>query len=175
MTVEVPANLRPLIDGAINVARQQIESGGEIPGLAFIDTDKEKTGREAMVVIPMVAFADASEDGSRGKDAWARAVRTIGSYAGARFIMVVTECWYLGSDHINDFDAIIAEHGTLSKAPQAIEGVHVQLETHQAHWAGMAAITKTAEGKRTFGEIKLALINGSGRLFGLLTPKGTKQ
>jgi hypothetical protein len=180
MSREIPEHLRPLVDRAISAARELIEKGGELPGVAFIDTNMDTDpGKPGFVVIPMSMVGAALPVGMTGgdvKDAWAKMVQFAARATEARFVMVVSEVWYVDDPaHAANHDAILKQYGSLQNAPMSIEGITFVVETHAGNWMGLAPLTKTG-GKKSFGEVKLGLANATGRLFGLLgAPKGSKH
>jgi hypothetical protein len=170
MTHDLPGHLQPMVDRAIAATRELIEKGGELPGVAFIDTNMAEDKPE-FVVIPMetVHRAMPGVSGGDSKDMWAKMVNMASRATEARFVMTVSEVWYLAAEHAKDNDAIVKRYGSIARAPMAIEGVHLIVETHAGLWMALVPITKAPNGKRSFGEIKLTLTPGmSGRLVGLL-------
>jgi hypothetical protein len=170
--MDLPVELRPLVDRAIVATRELIEKGGELPGTAFIDVNMADTTRE-FVVIPMstVARAMPQAGAAQSKDVWAQMVNYTSRATEARFVLTVSEVWYLDENTAKDHDAIVKQYGSLQDAPMALEGVHIVIETHAGMWMGIAPLTKAPDGRKSFGEVKMGMMNASGRLVGLLGSK----
>jgi hypothetical protein len=174
-TPPLPEHLRPLIDRAERAARELIRNGGEISGMAFIDTNTEDPKQPGFVVIPMAEVPGIKDHPGRGKDLWRVWVQTIADFTDARFVMVVSEVWYLAQESAKHHDAILKEYGSLQNAPMSIEGIHIAVETHDGHWMALAPITKGPDGRKTFDALNYGMSNMSGRLVGLLGTKNRKD
>lgn len=160
---QIPADLWPYVEAAIAIARQRLERGDEMDGTAFIDAPAGQ-GAEGVVVVPMT--------GAPTKDAWARLIRTVASFAEARFVLLVSEVWLSDATSLEELDRMVAQYKEVRLMPGRREAVLVQLETHDGLWQGEAeivALAASAKGGRTFGNVEMRMpTHSEGRVVGLL-------
>lgn len=164
---EISAELRPLVDAAIAMARTRLESGEELTGIAFIDAPMAGGNAKGFVVVPMSS--------APSKDAWRRMVTTVSSFTDARFVLLVSEVWIHETATKADLDRLLAEHKEVRLMPGRREAVLVQIETHDGLWQGEADVVPfavSAKGGRTFGALELKMpAHSEGRVVGLLAPR----
>lgn len=175
----IPAEWQPLIDSAVTWARRLLERGEELCGTAFIDAPEMQppSSVPGLIIIPMSEMLS--------KDAWARAVRTVSSFAEARFVMVASEVWLhetgsKGEAHRAELNRLLDQHGEVRLIPGRREAMLVQIETHDGMWQGIADVVPLAvalkAGCKTFGALELTMPkHNEGRLVGLLGSKRPKQ
>lgn len=145
MKPELPADIRALVDRAIDVARKKLEGGGELTGMAFVEM------ANGFLVLPTPH--------ERLKDAWARFVRETSAIVGSRFVLLVSEVWLNETTDRAELERLLDQYKEVRYFPGSRDGVVVQVETHDGLWKGDADVVPfpLVKGGRTFGAVELEM------------------
>lgn len=107
----------------------------------------------------------------RSKDAAAVTIRRTTEAVAADFVFIVMESWSLPPEKVAEYEAIVAQYGSVGASPWRVDVVAFSLETRHGLWFAQAAITHKGRSKtkRTFGEVAFRYFSDVvGRLAGLL-------
>ena len=157
----IPPSYREVIDPLITRAREFLEAGELLVPFAFIG--HFTTGQ--MVPVPLGTGDD------RSKDAAAATIRRTAEATAADFVFMVMESWGLPPEKVAEYEAIVAQYGSVGASPWRVDVVAFSLETRHGLWFAQAPITRKGRSKtkRTFGEVAFRYFaEVEGRLAGLL-------
>lgn len=162
--MEIPATYREIIDPLISHARGLLEKGESLISLAFVGS--LKNGQ----VIPIVL----DDDGDAAKDSSANAISMTASVLDADFVFMVREAWKLPQKHMDRYDEIMEEYGSIGASPFAQDVAAFSLETTHGTWVASPPIKPKPPSKkrRTFGPVAFEHMPGlQGRFSNLLRDK----
>jgi hypothetical protein len=163
----IPSAYREVIDPLITRAREFLEAGELLVPFAFIG--QFTTGQ--MVPVPLGTGDD------RFKDAAAATIRRTAEATAADFVFMVMESWGLPPEKVAEYEAVVAQYGSVGASPWRVDVVAFSLETRHGLWFAQAPITHKGRSKtkRTFGEVAFRYFaEVEGRLAGLL-PREERQ
>jgi hypothetical protein len=157
----IPSTYREVIDPLIARAREFLEAGEALVPFAFVGNF---TTRQ-MVPVPLGTGDD------RSKDAAAATIRRTAQAIAADFVFMVMESWGLPPEKVAEYEAVVAQYGSVGASPWRVDVVAFSLETRHGLWFAQAPITHKGRSKtkRTFGEVAFRYFaEVEGRLAGLL-------
>jgi hypothetical protein len=157
----IPSAYREVIDPLIARAREFLEAGEPLVPFAFVGNFANRQ----MMPVPLGTGDD------RSKDAAAATIRRTAQAIAADFVFMVMESWGLPPEKVAEYEAIVAEYGSVGASPWRVDVVAFSLETRHGLWFAQAPITHKGRSKtkRTFGEVAFRYFaEVEGRLAGLL-------
>jgi hypothetical protein len=157
----IPSAYREVIDPLIARAREFLEAGEPLVPFAFVGNFANRQ----MMPVPLGTGDD------RSKDAAAATIRRTAQAIAADFVFMVMESWGLPPEKVAEYEAIVAEYGSVGASPWRVDVVAFSLETRHGLWFAQAPITRKGRSKtkRTFGEVAFRYFaEVEGRLAGLL-------
>jgi len=157
----IPSAYRAVIDPLIGTAREFLEAGEPLVPFAFVGNFATRQ----MMPVPLGTGDD------RSKDAAAATIRRTAEAIAADFVFMVMESWGLPPEKVAEYEAIVAQYGSVGASPWRVDVVAFSLETRHGLWFAQAPITRKGRSKtkRTFGEVAFRYFaEVEGRLAGLL-------
>ena len=164
----IPSAYRAVVDPLIGRAREFLEAGEPLVPFAFVGNF---TTRQ-MVPVPLGTGDD------RSKDAAAATIRRTAEAIAADFVFMAMESWGLPPEKVAEYEAIVAQYGSVGASPWRVDVVAFALETRHGLWFAQAPITPQGRSKRrrTFGEVAFRYFaEVEGRLAGLLPRDDTQD
>lgn len=130
------------------------------------------TGQNEMVMV-MAQFGEEKE-----KDATADLVRSLVKTHDAACVVMVSESWTVEGNNAKMYEAgrKLGHWSQVADCPWRQECVMFLVETKTGHQIGRGMISKKADGKRTFGDVKIIEGRGmTGRFTNFIADKQQAQ
>jgi hypothetical protein len=140
----IPSSYLNLITPLIDTARGFIENGEPLAPFAFVGN------LSGGGTFPVMLATGSDEE----KDDSARTVKQLAELHQADFVFTLMEAWSLPPEHIDHFEEIIEQFGSIGESPYRLDVVSLALETRHGLWVAQIPIEPLpkAHGGRTFGQ-----------------------